>query len=134
MVEGHNNSVLSIKIKGFNLYTAAADRTVKVWDLNRSVATHCLSAHPGPVIGIEHDSKLNMLYSASGAFVRVWDLRASNVKPIRTLCSSGNTLSGTSILNAVQPGESQITALSLGATGNLYTAASDKVRFWDVRM
>lgn len=109
------------------------DRTVKIWDLNRSTSSFCLSSHPGPVIGIEHDSKLNVLYAASGAFVRVWDLRTSNVKPIKTLCSSGNTLSGTSILSAVNPGESPITALSLGASGNLYTAASDKVRFWDMR-
>lgn len=109
------------------------DRTVKIWDLNRSTSSFCLSSHPGPVIGIEHDSKLNVLYAASGAFVRVWDLRTSNVKPIKTLCSSGNTLSGTSILSAVHPGESPITALSLGASGNLYTAASDKVRFWDMR-
>lgn len=115
------------------LYSAAADRTVKIWDLNRNVAVQCLIPHSGPVIGIEHDPKLNMLYSASGSFVRIWDLRTS--KPIKTLCSSGMTMSGNAVLNPTIPGESPITALSLGASGNLYTAAtSDKVRFWDLRM
>jgi WD40 repeat protein len=37
-------------------------------------------------------------------------------------------------LSSLVPGESPITALTIGASGNLYTAASDKVRFWDLRM
>lgn len=33
-----------------------------------------------------------------------------------------------------QSSENPITALCIGASGNLYTAASDKVRIWDLRM
>lgn len=153
IVEGHTNSVLSMKVSGGTLFTAAAgmllkaiylksyfkyyrspDRTVKIWDLRVGATTHCLATHPGPVVSVEYDRVSKILYSASGALIRAWDLRESNVKPIKTLCSSGTTLSGTASLSALLPGESPITALTIGPSNNLYSAASDKVRFWDLRM
>ncbi|XP_055713660.1 kinesin-like protein KIF21A isoform X3 [Phlebotomus papatasi] len=133
VVEGHTNSVLSVRVCDTTLFTAAADRTVKVWDLTTGTSSHCLSAHPGPVIAVEYDSKKNLLFSASGGFIRAWDLRMSTARPVKTLCSSGSTLSGLAALNPLQPGESSITALCMGASGSLYTAASDKVRIWDIR-
>lgn len=133
IVDGHSNSVLALKVHQTTLFTAAADRTVKIWDLVTGSITNCLAAHPGPVIGIEFDQKRNILYSASGAFIRTWDLRASNTKAIKTLCSSGSTMNGNAALSLLQSGESPITALCIGPSGNLYTAASDKVRIWDVR-
>lgn len=93
-----------------------------------------LSAHPGPVVGVEYDKSSKILFSASGAFIRTWDLRESNIRPIKTLCSSGVALSGAATLSSIPTGESPITSLKMGASGNLYTAASDKVRFWDLRM
>lgn len=68
--------------------------------------------------------------------IRAWDLRESNVRPIKTLCSSGVALSGAASLTSIPTGESPITALRMGTLGgNLYTAASDaKVRIWDMRM
>uniref|UniRef100_A0A182MZD8 Kinesin motor domain-containing protein n=1 Tax=Anopheles dirus TaxID=7168 RepID=A0A182MZD8_9DIPT len=133
VVEGHTNSVLSIKVSNQMLFTAAADRTVKVWDLRTSATPHCLTGHLGPVAAVEYDRVNNLLFSASGAFVKVWDLRTSNIKPIITLCSSGTTLPANATLTDLVPGESSITALTMGASGKLYTAASDKVRFWDLR-
>ncbi|XP_055852546.1 kinesin-like protein KIF21A isoform X1 [Episyrphus balteatus] len=132
-VSGHNNSVLSIKVDDDILYTAAADRTVKVWDLNQETAQHCLSTHPGPVIAVQNDYRTRLLFSASGPFVRVWDLRTSNSRPIKTLSSSGQILPGNANITGTIPGESPITALCLGASGNLYVAASDKVRIWDLK-
>lgn len=134
IVEGHSNSVLAVKVFDHNLYTAAADRTVRVWDLNKMSGPVALLSHAGPVLAIEHDPKSNTLFSACGAYVRVWDLRASHTKAIKTLCSSGTTLSGNANLGLTQVGESPVTAVSLGqASGNLYIAASDKVRIWDLR-
>ncbi|XP_049549454.1 kinesin-like protein KIF21A isoform X4 [Anopheles darlingi] len=133
VVEGHTNSVLSIKVCNDTLFTAAADRTVKVWDLRSSSTPHCLTGHLGPVAAVEYDQTNNLLFSASGAFVKVWDLRNSNVRPIITLCSSGTTLPASASLSDLVPGECSITALTIGASGKLYTAASDKVRFWDLR-
>jgi kinesin family protein 4/21/27 len=51
------------------------------------------------------------------------------------LCSSGIALSGAASLTSIPTGESPITALKMGPSGTLYTAASDsKVRLWDLRM
>uniref|UniRef100_A0A8W7MIA6 Kinesin motor domain-containing protein n=1 Tax=Anopheles arabiensis TaxID=7173 RepID=A0A8W7MIA6_ANOAR len=133
VVEGHTNSVLSIKVSNQMLFTAAADRTVKVWDLRTNSTPHCLTGHLGPVAAVEYDRVNNLLFSASGAFVKVWDLRSSNIRPIITLCSSGTTLPANATLSDLVPGECSITALTMGASGKLYTAASDKVRFWDLR-
>lgn len=123
--------MLDLKVHETTLFSAAADRTVKIWDLVTGSISHCLSAHPGPVIAVEYDQKRNLLYSASGAFIRVWDLRTSNSNAIKTLCSSGSILNGTAPLSLLQ--SSPITALCSGPSGSLYTAASDKVRIWDMR-
>lgn len=133
IVDGHSNSVLDLKVHETTLFSAAADRTVKIWDLVTGSISHCLAAHPGPVIAVEYDQKRNLLYSASGAFIRVWDLRTSNSRAIKTLCSSGTTMNGSAPLSLLQSGESPITALCSGPSGSLYTAASDKVRIWDMR-
>lgn len=158
VIEGHSNSVLSIKVNDNNLYTAAAgeynilnnlafwqpiliysfvksspDRTVRIWDLEKSSGPVCLLSHPGPVVAIEYDRASNLLFSACGAFIKVWDPRSSHAKAVKILTSSGNTLSGTANLGLTHPGETPITALCMGASGNLYTAGSDKVRIWDLR-
>lgn len=114
-------------------FFALTDRTVRIWNLSKTNGPIGLLSHAGPVVAIEHDRKTNLLFSACGAFVRVWDLRASHTKAVKTLCSSGNTLSGNANLGLTQAGETPVTALSLGASGNLYVAASDKVRIWDLR-
>ena len=75
---------------------------MKVWDLRTGASPHCLAAHPGPVVGIDYDKASRILYSASGAIIRAWDLRASNIKPIKTLCSSGIALSGNASVSALQ--------------------------------
>lgn len=115
------------------MFRFISDRTVRVWDLSKTSGPIGLLSHAGPVVAVEHDRKSNLLFSACGAFVRVWDLRSSHTKAIRTICSSGNTLSGNANIGLTQQGESPVTALSLGASGNLYVAASDKVRIWDLR-
>lgn len=134
-MEGHQSQVLSLKVLfDLTLLTASVDRTVKLWDLRKGIVYGCLSLHPGPVVSVEYSIEKSLLFSASGAFVRVWDLRESTTKPIKTLCSSGNTMAGTAPLSALQPGESPITAMTIGKSGNLYTAASsDRVRIWDLR-
>lgn len=110
-----------------------SDRTVRIWDLNNSNGPIALLSHAGPVVAVEHDARTDLVFSACGPFVRVWDLRSSHSKAIKTLCSSGNTLPGNVSTGVTQSGESPVTALSLGASGNLYIAASDKVRIWDLQ-
>lgn len=109
------------------------DRTVRIWDLGKANGPVALLPHAGPVVAVEYNHKSRLLFSACGAFARIWDLRMSNVKPVRTLCSSGNTVSAAANTGITQAGETPITALSIGPSGNLYSAASDKVRIWDLR-
>lgn len=106
---------------------------MRIWDLSKASGPIGLLSHAGPVVAVEYDRKSNLLFSACGAFIRVWDLRSNNAKPIKTFTSSGNTLPGTTNTGLTQVGESPITAMSIGASGNLYSAASDKVRIWDLR-
>lgn len=84
-------------------------------------------------MAIEYDRASNLLFSACGAFIKVWDIRSGNAKAVKTLTSSGNTMSGTASLGLTPAGETPITALCMGVSGNLYTAGSDKVRIWDLR-
>lgn len=109
------------------------DRTVRVWDMENTSGPVCLLPHPGPVVAIEYDRASNLLFSACGAFIKVWDIRSGNAKAVKTLTSSGNTMSGTASLGLTPAGETPITALCMGVSGNLYTAGSDKVRIWDLR-
>lgn len=110
------------------------DRTVRIWDLGKDSGPLALISHPGPVVSIVHDRKTNLLFSACGAFVRVWDSRDGYARPVKTLSSSGTICAGATNPGLIQNGENPITALCVGGTsGNLYTAASDKVRIWDLR-
>lgn len=86
MVEGHSSSVLDIKVLfDQTLLTASADRTVKLWDLRKGIVYGCLSLHPGPVVAVEYSTEHSLLFSASGSFIRAWDLRESTTKPVKTL-------------------------------------------------
>lgn len=128
------NSIECINLKRFFVFVSPdADRTVRIWDMEKSSGPVCLLSHPGPVVAIEYDRSSNLLFSACGAFIKVWDTRSSNAKAVKTLTSSGNTMSGTASLGLTPAGETPITALCMGASGNLYTAGSDKVRIWDLR-
>jgi WD40 repeat protein len=115
IVEGHRSPVLSIKVCETSLFTGAAEGNLKVWDLRRNDNPTCLP-HQAPVVAVEFDPKHRTLFSASGSLIKVWDLRDSNIKPVKTLNC-----------------ESPITALTLGGSGNLYSAQGDKVKFWDLR-
>lgn len=152
VVEGHSSSVLSLLVNDNILYTGAVgkiyfflrrksnfysetfstDRSVKIWDMQHESRPTSLISHPGPIVSLAHDRKSNLLFTACGAFVRVWDTRAGYTRPVKILCSSGSVYTGVSNPGLLQSGESPITALCIGASGNLYSSASDKVRIWDL--
>ncbi|XP_037037974.1 kinesin-like protein KIF21B isoform X3 [Bradysia coprophila] len=132
VVEGHSSSVLSLLVNDNILYTGSVDRSVKIWDMQHESRPSSLISHPGPIVSLAHDRKTNLLFTACGAFVRVWDNRAGYTKPVKILCSSGSVYTGVSNPGLLQNGESPITALCIGASGNLFSSASDKVRIWDL--
>ncbi|XP_077296343.1 kinesin-like protein 31E isoform X2 [Arctopsyche grandis] len=141
IAEGHSSAVLSLCATDDMLLSAATDRTVKVWDLTTGQQQHTLLGHPNNVVAVRYDPLTRLVFSVSGAYVRVWDLRSSPVRAIKTLCSSGITQSSivplTAVSRSVQlpAGETQIYDIMLNKQGtSLYTTSNDKVRIWDLRM
>lgn len=140
VAEGHNKSVLSVFATDELLFSASKDRTVKVWDLCRKEEVHSLGGHPNNVVCVKYAEATRMAFTVSSAFIKVWDLRMSNVMCVKTLSSSGLTTNGPVQLVssnrtlAMPPGETAVTDIALSPSGySLFSAAADKVRIWDLR-
>ena len=141
IAEGHNKSVLSVCATDEFLFSASKDRTVKVWDICRKEEVQSLSGHPNNVNVVKYSQLNRLAFSVSAAFIKVWDLRIGpNASCIKTLSSSGLTTNGPVQLTsanrtlALPPGEALINDIALSESGvNLFSAAADKVRIWDLR-
>jgi len=141
VAEGHTKAVLSVFATDELLLSASKDRTVKVWDLCRQEEVHSLGGHPNNVVVVKYSEPTRLAFTVSSAFVKVWDLRMSNVNCIKTLSSSGLTTNGpvqqlasANRTLAMPPGETAINDIALTDSGyGLYSAAGDKVRIWDLR-
>lgn len=93
----------------------AIDRTVKVWDLHSGVEIQSLERHPNNVVAVKYSPETGLVFTASSAYVKVitklftdnsqektrkmlpfkvWDLRQSPSRCIKTLSSSGWPASG----------------------------------------
>lgn len=130
VVEGHARAVLAVHATEDNLFTASRDRSVLVWDLKQMREIEMFPGHPNNVVAVKYHPEMKLVFAASSAFVRVWDLRSS--KCIRTLSSSGLSASWSNQQN--NNGEPQMNDIALGDNiPMLYTAAGDKVRVWDLR-
>ncbi|XP_076284321.1 kinesin-like protein 31E isoform X2 [Lasioglossum baleicum] len=134
VAEGHSKAVLAICATGDQLFSGSKDRTVKVWDLRTGIENFSLTGHPNNVVAMKYSPVQNLLFSVSSAYIKVWDLRAGNIC-IKTLFSSGQAQSGQIALSTQVPmGETAINDLVLSLDEQeLYAAASDKVRVWDLR-
>jgi kinesin family protein 4/21/27 len=141
VAEGHNKAVLSVFATDELLFSASKDRTVKVWDLCRKEEVQSLAGHPNNVNVVKYCEANRLVFSVSAAFIKVWDLRIGpNANCIKTLSSSGLTTNGPVQLSTsnrtlvLPPGEALINDIALSKSGmNLYSAAADKVRVWDLR-
>jgi len=139
--EGHCQAVLSVCATETNLFSASKDRTVKVWDLVSGVEIQSLDRHPNNVVAVKYSPETSLVFTASSAYVKVWDLRQSSSRCIKTLSSSGWPASGsqantTSTRSLQLPhGETLINdiALSSQSSSVLYAAAGNQVRIWDIR-
>ncbi|XP_012061286.1 PREDICTED: kinesin-like protein KIF21A [Atta cephalotes] len=139
VAEGHSKAVLTICVTSELLFSGSKDRTVKVWDLETGIESSSFSGHPNNVVAVKYSTVHQLLFSVSAAYVKVWDLRSGN-NCIKTLFSSGQTQAGPIALSTpsrmlqVPVGETTINDLALSLNEQeLYTAASDKVRIWDLR-
>ena len=142
VAEGHSKAVLSVFATDDLLFSASKDRTVKVWDLCRKEELQSLGGHPNNVVVVKYSEPMRLAFTASSAFVKVWDLRMGGASScIKTLSSSGLTTNGPVQLNstntrtlAMPPGENQINDIALTPSGfGLFSASGDKVRAWDLR-
>ncbi|EFX66705.1 hypothetical protein DAPPUDRAFT_64459, partial [Daphnia pulex] len=139
--EGHCQAVLSICATDANLFSASKDRTVKVWDLHSGVEIQSLDRHPNNVVAVKYSPETGLVFTASSAYVKVWDLRQSPSRCIKTLSSSGWPASGnqantTSTRSLQLPqGETLINDIALSGQSSavLYAAAGSQVRIWDIR-
>ncbi|EEB15657.1 kif21, putative [Pediculus humanus corporis] len=140
VASGHSHAVLSVCVTDSLLFTSSKDRSVKVWDLHNGVEVQTMTGHPNNVEVVRYCEINRLLFSASSAYVKIWDLRESPSRCIKTLCSSGLTINGSVSLPSssravtIPQGEQQLNDVALNKNGMiLYTASGDRVRVWDLR-
>ncbi|XP_055933295.1 kinesin-like protein KIF21A isoform X2 [Argiope bruennichi] len=139
--EGHSRAILSLHATDDVLFSGSKDRTVKIWDLVTGKEIQSLGGHPNNVVSVRYSEYSRLAFSVSTAFVKVWDVRENPAKCVQTLSSSGASNSGTPALNTpsrtllMPQGEHQINDIALNRYGTtLFSAASNVVRIWDLRM
>ncbi|TRY72220.1 hypothetical protein TCAL_03875, partial [Tigriopus californicus] len=140
VAEGHTKAVLSVFATNERLFSASKDRTVKVWDLCKKAEIQSLAGHPNNVNVVKYSEVTRLAFSASSAFIKIWDLRMNSNTCIKTLSSSGLTTNGSIQMNSsnrtlhMPPGETLINDIAIAPSGyGLFSAAGDKVRIWDLR-
>eukprot|EP00095_Tigriopus_kingsejongensis_P007989 maker-scaffold269_size230758-snap-gene-0.23 protein:Tk07989 transcript:maker-scaffold269_size230758-snap-gene-0.23-mRNA-1 annotation:"kinesin-like protein kif21a-like" len=140
VAEGHTKAVLSVFATNDQLFSASKDRTVKVWDIRRKTEIQSLEGHPNNVNVVKYSEVTRLAFSASSAFIKIWDLRMNSNVCIKTLSSSGLTTNGSIQMNSANrtlqmpPGETLINDIAIAPSGyGLFSAAGDKVRIWDLR-
>lgn len=74
VLQGHDEIVWAVEVAAGRLYSASADRTIRVWDTASRRCVAVLEDHTRPVLALALSS--THLFSGSyDASVRVWDLR-----------------------------------------------------------
>nr|XP_002732855.2 PREDICTED: kinesin-like protein KIF21A-like [Saccoglossus kowalevskii] len=137
--EGHTKAVLTVQATEDLLFSGSKDRTVKVWSLETGQEVLSLVGHPNNVVSVKYCEKIGLAFSVSTSYIKIWDIRDGHSTCIKTLSSSGHTLSGGVAITgsrtvAVPAGETSINAIALNESGTmLYSAAGSTVRFWDLR-
>lgn len=139
VAEGHAKAVLCVDCTEDLLFSGSKDRTCKVWNLVTGQEIMALGGHPSSVASVGYCGYASLVFTASTAHVKVWDIRDS-AKCVRTLTSSGQVSAGDACSAgagrspATASGESQISRLALNPAGtSLYVAAGNSVRMWDLR-
>uniref|UniRef100_A0A8D8RRI7 Kinesin-like protein KIF21A n=1 Tax=Cacopsylla melanoneura TaxID=428564 RepID=A0A8D8RRI7_9HEMI len=133
--QGHLRPVLSVDATDDLLFSASKDKSVRVWDLCEGKQLHSLGRHSHHATCVKYDRVNQLIYSVCASYVKVWDMRTSNVVCVQTLCSSGQSLSASSSLSSqIAQTESPINDIALGSSGRvLYMATGERVKIWDVR-
>jgi len=75
VLEGHEEIVWAVETTNSLVFTASADKTVRVWDIPSRRCVHVLEEHTRPVLSLAVSTKHKRLFSGSyDCTVRVWDI------------------------------------------------------------
>ncbi len=65
-LQGHEEIVWAVEVQGQRLFSASADKTIRVWDIESKRCKHVLEDHTRPVLSLAISG--NRLYSGSYDF------------------------------------------------------------------
>ena len=75
VLEGHEEIVWAVETTNSLVFTASADKTVRVWDIPSRRCVHVLEEHTRPVLSLAMSTRHKRLFSGSyDCTVRVWDI------------------------------------------------------------
>ena len=75
VLEGHDEIVWAVEATAGHLFSASADKTIRVWDTQTRRCVHVLEEHTRPVLSLAVSQRHGKLFSGSyDCSIRVWDL------------------------------------------------------------
>ena len=75
VIEGHDEIVWAVEATARHLFSASADKTIRVWDTTTRRCLHVLEEHTRPVLSLAVSERHAKLFSGSyDCSIRVWDL------------------------------------------------------------
>ena len=85
VAEGHSKAVLCVDSHANKLFSSSKDRTAKVWDLCTGQEINAYTSHPNNVIKIRYCPELNLIFTVSTSYVKVYDEREPTSKCVKCL-------------------------------------------------
>mmetsp|Transcript_9711 Transcript_9711/g.10757 ORF Transcript_9711/g.10757 Transcript_9711/m.10757 type:complete len:345 (+) Transcript_9711:80-1114(+) len=149
--KGHSDSVTCVRVKGKHLFSASADKTVRIWLRKGGQNTNILHGHTNFVFGLHLHSDTIFSYSHDGT-VRLWKMKTGELKhtidvgyPVKSMKLQNKQLftSAKSILESwslkgkklytVEGHSGQILCNTWYGKKYLFTGGQDRtVRAWDL--
>lgn len=156
VIEGHDEIVWAVEATDGRLFSASADKTIRVWDTETRRCLHVLEEHTRPVLSLAISDEHKKLFSGSyDCSIRVWDLTTyrrvkslhGHTDAVRALAVAGDVLfSGSydstvrvwdaATLNcvAIFDGHQDNVRVLTADSKHLYSGSWDKtIRVWDMR-
>lgn len=154
VLEGHEEIVWAVEATDGHLFSASADRTIRVWNTRTRRCVQVLEEHTRPVLSLAVSQRHGKLFSGSyDCSIRVWDLTTfrrvrslhGHTDAVRSLAVAGDTLFSGSYdctlrafdINTLKPlkvleGHTGPVRTLAVLEGYLFSGSYDKtVRVWD---
>ena len=101
VLEGHEEIVWAVEATPSHLFSASADKSIRVWDTATRRCLHVLEEHTRPVLSLAVSHRHGKLFSGSyDCSIRVWDMRTfrrvkalhGHTDAVRSLAVAGDKL------------------------------------------